>query len=91
MSRVVLLHPLSIFSLKSSPKHCDSTGKTATTLKEAEQLMIPPDIVKRKLDGVVDSVPPDKGCEVLDGELTHQQWDENNSEILLIVTMATFC
>ena len=24
------------------------------------------------LDGVVDSVPPDKGCEVLDGELTHE-------------------
>ena len=31
------------------------------TLKEEEELMIPPDGVKQKLDGVVDSVPPDKG------------------------------
>ena len=31
--------------------------------------MIPPDGVKGKLDGVVDSLPPDKGCEVL--ELAH--------------------
>ena len=30
------------------------------------------DGVKRKLDGVADSVPPEKGCEVLDGELTHE-------------------
>ena len=44
--------------------------------------MIPPDCVKRKLDGVVESVPPDKGCEVLDGELTHEKWDENDSENL---------
>ena len=44
----------------------------ATTLKEVEELMIPPDIVKWKLDGVVDSVPPDKACQVLDGELTHE-------------------
>ena len=27
---------------------------------------------KWKLDGVVNSVPPEKGCEVLDGELTHE-------------------
>ena len=33
--------------------------------------MISPHGVKRKLDEVVDSVPPDKGYEVLDGELTH--------------------
>ena len=32
--------------------------------------MIPPDGVNRKLDGMVDSVPPDNGCELLDGELT---------------------
>ena len=39
------------------------------------------DSVKRKLDGVVDSmIPPDKGCEVLDGELTHESRDENDSE-----------
>ena len=48
------------------------TGKIATTLKEVEELMIPPDGVKRKLDRVVNSVPLDKGCEVLDGELTHE-------------------
>ena len=52
--------------------------------------MIRPDGVKRKLDGVVDSVPPDKGCGVLNGELTHEQWDENDSENSLIVMMATF-
>ena len=44
----------------------------ATTLKEVEILMILPDCVKRKLDGVVDSIPLDKGCEVLDGKLTHE-------------------
>ena len=40
-------------------------------MKEVEELMIPPDGVKRQLEGVVDSVPLDKGCEVLDGELHH--------------------
>ena len=34
--------------------------------------MIPTDGAKQKLDGVVDSLPPDKGCEVPDGELTHE-------------------
>ena len=29
---------------------------------------------------MVESVPPDKGCEVLDEELTHEEWDENDSE-----------
>ena len=24
--------------------------------------------------------PPDKGCDLLDGELTHEYWDENGSE-----------
>ena len=47
------------------------TWKVTTALKEVEELMIPPDGVKRKLDGVVDSVPPDKDCQVLDGQLTH--------------------
>ena len=37
----------------------------------AEEMMIPTDGVKWKLDGVVDSLSPDKGCEQLDGELTH--------------------
>ena len=55
------------------------TGNIATTLKEVEELMIPPDCVTQKLDGVVDSVPPDKG-EMLDEELSHEKWDENDSE-----------
>ena len=33
--------------------------------------MIPSIGVEQKLDGGVDSVPPYKVCEVLDGELTH--------------------
>ena len=44
----------------------------ATTLKEVEELMIPQEGVKQKLDGVIDSVPHDKDFEVLDGELTHE-------------------
>ena len=48
------------------------TRKIGTTLKEVEELMIPPGGVNWKLDGVVDSTPPDKGREVLDGELTHE-------------------
>ena len=44
----------------------------AANLKEVEELMIPPGGVKRHLDGWVHSVPPDKGCEVLDRELTHE-------------------
>ena len=44
--------------------------KMATTLKDVGELMIPPDGVRKKLDGVVDSVSSYRGCEVLDGELT---------------------
>ena len=47
-----------------------SSWKIATTLKEVVEFMIPPDGAKQKLDGVVDSVPLEKGCEVLDRELT---------------------
>ena len=46
--------------------------KISTTLKEVEELVTLPDSIKQKLDGVVDSVPPDKGCEVLHGELTYE-------------------
>ena len=28
------------------------------------------ELLRRKLDGVVESIPPEKGCEVLNGELT---------------------
>ena len=34
--------------------------------------MIPSDSGKWKLDWVVDSVPSDKGCKAVDGELTHE-------------------
>ena len=51
-----------------------------TTLKKLEEVMIPPDGVKRKLDGVVDNVSPDEGYEVLDGKLTEEEWDENDNE-----------
>ena len=43
--------------------------------ERVKELMSSPDGVKQKFDGVVDSVPPDKGCEVLDGELTHEYRD----------------
>ena len=32
------------------------------------------------MEGTVDSVPPGKGCDVLDGELTHEQRDKIGSE-----------
>ena len=49
--------------------------RSSSTLNEVEEVMIPTDCVKRKLDGVVDSVLFDKGCEVFDRELTHDKWD----------------
>ena len=42
------------------------------TLNEIRELMVPPDGVKWKLDGMVDSVPPDKGCQVLDRDLSFE-------------------
>ena len=42
--------------------------------------MIPPDGVKRKLDAVVDNVPSDKDYEVLDGKLTEEEWDKDETE-----------
>ena len=51
-----------------------------TTLEKLEEVMIPPDGVKWKLDGVVDNVPPDECYEVLDGKLTEEEWDENEKE-----------
>jgi len=53
-------------------------------------MMIPPDGVKRKLNGVVDSVPPDKCCEVLNGGVNDEEWDKSDKEMLLIVMMVTF-
>ena len=50
----------------------------ATTLKEVGEVMTPPDGVKGKLDGIIDSIPTDKACEVLDGEVTDEEWDAND-------------
>ena len=33
-----------------------------------------------KLDGVVDSFPPDEGCEVLDEEMNEEEWDKNGNK-----------
>ena len=55
------------------------TRKIAT-LKEVEELMILPGCVRRKMDKVTALHPPDKDCELLDGELTHENWSENDSE-----------
>ena len=60
-------------------------------MKEVEELMIPPDGVKGKLNGMLGCVPPDKRCELLDGELTHELWDEKDSEILLLLMTPTCC
>ena len=54
-----------------------------TTLKKLEEVMIPPDGVKQKLDGVIDNVPPDEGNEVLDGGLTEEEWDKNENETVV--------
>ena len=62
----------------------------ATTLWEVDGLMIPLDGVMRNLDGVVDSSPPEKGCEVLDGELTQSNGMKMAVKISLIVMMPTF-
>ena len=68
-----------------------TTREIVTTLKKVEKFMIPPDGVKRKLDGVVDSVPPDKGCEVLYGELTLNNGIKVIVKVCLIVMISTFC
>ena len=44
----------------------------ATTMKEVEELVIPPHCFRRKLDGVLDCAPSDNGCKVLVGEVTHK-------------------
>ena len=46
-------------------------------------LMILLDGVKQKFDGVLDSVPPDKCCKVLDGELNSENFADSDGHILL--------
>ena len=61
------------------------------TLNEAEELIIPPDGVKLKLDGVVDSVPPDMGLKCLMESSFMNNGIKMTVKILLKVMMATFC
>ena len=42
--------------------------------------MIPPEGVRRKLNGVADGIPPDEEHEILGGELTDDEWDSDESE-----------
>ena len=56
------------------------TREIPTTLKEIEEVVILTDGVKWKFDGVVDSVPPDEGYEVLDWEMNDEEWDKNDSK-----------
>ena len=51
-----------------------------TTLKKLEEVIVPPDGIKRKLNGKVDNVQPNEGYEVLNGELTEEEWDENENK-----------
>ena len=44
----------------------------AAALKEVEELMIPQDGAMPNLGAMVVCVSPNKGCEVLDGKLTHE-------------------
>jgi len=36
------------------------------------------------LDGEVDSVPPGEGCEVLDGEVSDEEWGKMTIKMLLL-------
>ena len=56
------------------------TGKISTILKELEEIMIPTDGAMWNLDDVVDSVPPDEGCEVLGGEVNNEEFDTNDNK-----------
>ena len=43
-------------------------------------MVIPTDGVKCKLDGVVESVSPDEGCEMLVGEVNDEELDKNENK-----------
>ena len=66
------------------------TRKIPTTLKEIEEMKIPTDGAKYKLDGVVESAPLDEGCEVLDGKVNDGQWGKNDNRMLLLAMTPTF-
>ena len=50
------------------------------SIKKLEEEIIPPEGVKRKLNGVADGIPRDEGYEILGGEPTDDEWDTDKSE-----------
>ena len=50
------------------------------TIKKLEDKIISQEVVKRKLNGVLDGIPPDEGYEILGGEPTYNEWDGGESE-----------
>ena len=50
------------------------------TIKKLEEKIIPPEGVRRKLNGVADGIPPDEEHEILGGEPTDNEWDSDESE-----------
>lgn len=49
--------------------------------KKLEEVIIPSDGVKRKLlDEVTGGFLPDEGSEILDGEYTDDEWDDDENE-----------
>ena len=64
------------------------TGKIATTLKEAEEFMIPPEWCERKMDGVADSVSPEAKC-LMESSLMNEGM-KLTLKILLIMVMPIF-
>ena len=50
------------------------------TIKKLDGKIIPPEGVRRKLNGVADGIPPDEEHEILGGEPTDDEWDSDESE-----------
>ena len=50
------------------------------TIKKLVEEMISPEGVKRKLNGVVNDIPPDEEYEILGGEPTDDEWGSDESE-----------
>ena len=50
------------------------------SLQKLRDIIIPPDGVKRKLDQVVEGVPPDEGFEMMGGDITDDDCDDNDDD-----------
>ena len=50
------------------------------SLKILEEVVIPPDDVKYKLEKVVDGTPPDEGLKIIGGELIDEEWEDMENE-----------